>query len=342
MKIPTIPILYQCPHYLIINKPPFTYSQAPDRHTQRRPDPGNGNGTGNHEYPEILLLLETAYPHLFAPQTTPFTKPKLVHRLDYEVSGAMLLATSLQAARWFSRGLKYSGSEKGGKVKKSYIGLLELPNTPRYEAKKVGREGKEINRWSSRTEQSMTDFLAAKALDKTRGLHLDSESENKFLAGYVNLDVAAKQALTRFWLSSRPGSQGQQQPAPSNSNITPTDSMPKNKSSSQSKSNYLLGMFEPVTGRKHQIRQHCALGLGMPIVGDIKYGAVPSLANQARKQNNSAHQAIALHSAMIQVEFGRSKVMVKAPVWDKELWRGYVGEDGLLAPEWYEITNEKS
>lgn len=30
--------------------------------------------------------------------------------------------------------------------------------------------------------------------------------------------------------------------------------------------------LKPVTGRKHQLRVHCAIGLGAPIVGDAKYG----------------------------------------------------------------------
>jgi 23S rRNA pseudouridine955/2504/2580 synthase len=30
--------------------------------------------------------------------------------------------------------------------------------------------------------------------------------------------------------------------------------------------------MQPVTGRKHQLRIHCALGLHAPIVGDLKYG----------------------------------------------------------------------
>jgi 23S rRNA-/tRNA-specific pseudouridylate synthase len=30
--------------------------------------------------------------------------------------------------------------------------------------------------------------------------------------------------------------------------------------------------LKPVTGRKHQLRVHCATGLGTPIVGDAKYG----------------------------------------------------------------------
>ena len=34
-----------------------------------------------------------------------------------------------------------------------------------------------------------------------------------------------------------------------------------------------LVLFEPETGRTHQLRAHAALGLGIPIVGDARYGA---------------------------------------------------------------------
>ena len=33
-----------------------------------------------------------------------------------------------------------------------------------------------------------------------------------------------------------------------------------------------MGLFEPETGRKHQIRLHAARVLGQPIIGDYKYG----------------------------------------------------------------------
>eukprot|EP01138_Halocafeteria_seosinensis_P005854 gb/GECG01005984.1/.p1 GENE.gb/GECG01005984.1/~~gb/GECG01005984.1/.p1 ORF type:complete len:102 (+),score=4.75 gb/GECG01005984.1/:1-306(+) len=33
--------------------------------------------------------------------------------------------------------------------------------------------------------------------------------------------------------------------------------------------------LEPLTGRKHQLRIHALMGLGAPIVGDIRYGWRP-------------------------------------------------------------------
>ena len=33
--------------------------------------------------------------------------------------------------------------------------------------------------------------------------------------------------------------------------------------------------LEPLTGRTHQLRVHCAYGLGCPIIGDALYGTAP-------------------------------------------------------------------
>lgn len=47
--------------------------------------------------------------------------------------------------------------------------------------------------------------------------------------------------------------------------------------------------LEPVTGRSHQLRLACAIGLGAPILGDLKYGASEPM--QGRR--------IALHAARL-------------------------------------------
>jgi 23S rRNA-/tRNA-specific pseudouridylate synthase len=43
--------------------------------------------------------------------------------------------------------------------------------------------------------------------------------------------------------------------------------------SSEARGLSLLAL-SPLTGRKHQLRLHCAVGLGAPIVGDTRYGYV--------------------------------------------------------------------
>jgi 23S rRNA-/tRNA-specific pseudouridylate synthase len=91
-----ISILLQTAHYVVINKPPLCYSQ---------PVVAGSNAQ------TVQRLLKAQYPFLFKINRTPFCPPKLVHRLDYQTSGAMVLATSLVAARMFSRGLQQMGNK---------------------------------------------------------------------------------------------------------------------------------------------------------------------------------------------------------------------------------------
>lgn len=226
-NIKNIDILYKCPHFLVINKPPLCYSQPPD------------TTKINHPYSTVLSLLANSHHDLFTPKSSPFCTPKLVHRLDYQVSGAMVLATSIQAARWFSRNLKYGGSN-GSVIKKHYVALL-------------------------------------------------NDTCQKTIQGTIDLKVAGKQSQTQYKLFK--------------------DSA--------------IAIFNPLTGRKHQIRIHSAIGLKKPILGDSKYGGI---------QGNG----LALHSAMVDITFGRSHVSIKAPFnWNPEYWTPYLENDKLLNHQFY-------
>ena len=63
--------------------------------------------------------------------------------------------------------------------------------------------------------------------------------------------------------------------------------------------------LEPVTGRTHQLRVHCA-AMGWPIVGDAIYGSAP------REGGDMLH----LHAREISVPLSKNKppVQVSAPV----------------------------
>lgn len=264
----TISILYQCPHYILINKPQFCYSQPPD--TSR------GKGTQLHKESTVLALLARSHPHLFTESlNAPFCEPKLVHRLDYDVSGAMLLATSTHAARWFSRNLKYGG-HKGSVIRKRYVALLDSNWKAVEESifERASRENAAIGGEENGTVEIKT-------------------SDSEWLAGTVDMDIQGKPSLTKFWI-----------PKPLHNH------------------NSVLAMFEPVTGRKHQLRLHSALGLGVPILGDPKYGTGSP---QITKAN------LALHSAMVSVQFGQAQVTVQAPlIWNRAIWGPFVDDQNLL------------
>jgi 23S rRNA-/tRNA-specific pseudouridylate synthase len=107
-------ILYLEQHFLVINKPPTVYSQ-PNWYTE--------NPKEHEAALTVEELLKQQYPELYKPVREPFCPPKLVHRLDYNTTGAMILATSKRAAKMFAKGFQSRG---GFKVRKFVRGMLHM------------------------------------------------------------------------------------------------------------------------------------------------------------------------------------------------------------------------
>lgn len=122
---------------------------------------------------------------------------KLVHRLDKETSGLLVLARSRLAAARFSELLR------SGEVQKTYEALV----TPTQSLKRF--EGREVV------------------------LPVDGKAACTLVERVIKRGGDTSQP--EFWLQ-----------------------------------------LKPRTGRKHQLRVHCAQGLKAPIVGDVKYGSPPS------------------------------------------------------------------
>lgn len=290
----SINILYQCPHYIVVNKPPFCYSQPPDTRTRSRHD---ATDTKNEkESPTVISLLTSSYPSLFPSSalakassggsstdsyfTAPFCEPKLVHRLDFEVSGAMVLATSTHAARWFSRNLKNGGTNKGSKLQKRYAAVL------------------------NGDFDSIAQHCASNTSDSGGGVVL-KELTDHLIRGTIDLPVQGKPSTTNFWISRT-------------SLIAPTQQT--------------LAMFEPVTGRKHQIRVHAVIGLGAYILGDMRYGDdLNSNSNRIYSNTGAQEGSIALHSSTVKIQFGLARMSVVAPLeWNQSVWKPYVDERNIL------------
>jgi 23S rRNA pseudouridine955/2504/2580 synthase len=129
---------------------------------------------------------------------------KLVHRLDKETSGVLVLARSRLAAAKFSEQLR------SGAVQKTYEALVSTPS-------------------------SASDSYSAL---------------RRFEGREIKLSVGGKTACTLV------------------------ERVTRRSERSQPMGTWL--QLRPRTGRKHQLRVHCAHTLGAPIVGDNKYGGRPA------------------------------------------------------------------
>ena len=162
---------------LVLNKPPGLATQG---------------GTKTHAHVDGLL-------DAYAGEDEP--RPRLVHRLDKDTSGVLLVARTPGSAAFFSK--RFSGRS----AKKVYWALV------------VG-------------VPEIADGIIEAPIAKQPGtggekMHVDEENGQPAKTKYRNVDRAGNRAA---WLE-----------------------------------------LEPLTGRTHQLRVHCA-AIGHPIVGDGKYG----------------------------------------------------------------------
>lgn len=137
-------VIYQDQHAIVINKPPGLATQG-------------GTGTTTH----VDGMLD-------ALQFDMTTRPKLVHRLDKDTSGVLLLARTARAAAWFAKAFA------GRDAKKTYWALtLGVPRLYEGEidaplAKQPGTGGEkmcvdETNGLAAKTRYRMIDKAAGRA-----------------------------------------------------------------------------------------------------------------------------------------------------------------------------------
>lgn len=266
-----ISILKQLPHFLVVNKPPLCFSQPPDTSDAGRIQLQRQGAIANDT---VLSQLEHSYPLFFDTeknpqlQKHPFCPPKLVHRLDHPVSGAMVLATSTSAAAKFAKNLK-CGGDKGWPIQKYYAALV------------LGQPDKHTQKfveWTPPIKVTLEEFEKKReteeiqngeANDLNQNAQLESHTDTpnsatksfEILTGIISKPVDGKPAFTRFWIPPQPSLGLVPYPLASKFTLDKPAMLPP----------YTLVLFSPLTGRKHQIRKHAAEVLRSPIVGDEEY-----------------------------------------------------------------------
>jgi tRNA pseudouridine32 synthase/23S rRNA pseudouridine746 synthase len=128
--------------------------------------------------------------------------PLIVHRLDQDTSGCLLLARNPKAHK------RFNAAFEAGQVEKTYLAVLDgVPDAA----------------------EGVIDMALGKVSSKAEGWRMIADSKGK--------------AAVTAWrvLAEAEGK--------------------------------ALVLFQPRTGRTHQLRVHAASGLGLPILGDPLYGA---------------------------------------------------------------------
>jgi 23S rRNA-/tRNA-specific pseudouridylate synthase len=156
---------------------------------------------------------------------------RLVHRLDKDASGALLLAKSADAAAWLGAAFQGAAARLARRD--------DAPEQPR------PRRGKEGQAAAPAGPHVLKTYWAVLC----RGGRGGTMRRSGTLTAPVGADADG---------------QGSQQAAETQYKVL-------------AEQGPLVWMqLRPSTGRKHQLRVHCARSLGAPILGDSRYGAVRS------------------------------------------------------------------
>ena len=206
--------------------------------------------------------------------------PVLAHRLDRDTSGCLVLGRHRKATA--SLGLLF----KHGKISKTYWAVVE--GGPAADEGTVdiplGRLNEERGWWQKPDPNGLPSITKWKVLGRSP-LRVEREA-----CGSVVNASGTEAAVHPFPESSPASGKGVQ---------------------------FTWLSLEPVTGRTHQLRVHCA-AMGWPIAGDNIYGTQASLRRQRNEQYipRFGEPGLHLHAREIAIPLSKTKppVVVTAPV----------------------------
>lgn len=227
-------VLHRDDHVLVIDKPPGLAVQG-------------GSGTRRH----LDAMLDALR---FGGE-----RPRLVHRLDKDTSGVLVLARTAAAAAALARAFR---SREVHKLYWAVVVGVPRPSSGRIDlrlAKKLGRHGERMEPDAEAGLRAVTEFRI--------------------------IEQAGRRAA---WL-----------------------------------------LLEPLTGRTHQLRVHCA-AIGTPILGDGKYGGA-----EAVLEGDQISRKLHLHARWIEIPHPAGGVLaISAPLPEhmRATWRflGFSEEEGAI------------
>jgi 23S rRNA pseudouridine955/2504/2580 synthase len=227
-------VLHRDDHVLVIDKPPGLAVQG-------------GTGTRHH----LDAMLDA---FRFGGE-----RPRLVHRLDKDTSGVLVLARTASAAAMLARAFR---SRKVYKLYWAVVAGVPRPSSGKIDlglAKRAGRHGERMEPDSEAGLRAVTEFRI--------------------------IEHVGRRAA---WL-----------------------------------------LLEPLTGRTHQLRVHCA-AIGTPILGDGKYGGA-----EAVLEGDQISRKLHLHARWIEIPHPAGGVLaISAPLPEhmRATWRflGFSEEEGVI------------
>lgn len=198
--------------------------------------------------------------------------PRLVHRLDRETSGALVVARTAAAAAWLSAAFSSKSAAVAG-------GPVAVSRSARSRATAGSGSAAAGSSWAPQVQRVY--WAVVEAGDGSR-LQREGIIEEPLEIRRSNGRIELQPAVTRYRCLARSGG-------------------------------FAWLELRPATGRKHQLRLHCARHLGAPIVGDDRHGTVRSEAQRGLaallglEARAAARGCLQLHARSISISRGGSE-----------------------------------